>query len=54
LKENLLKHLEELIKAPVSERLKGRYDKYRAFGHFEEKIEGTENGVVPQASPASV
>jgi acetyl-CoA carboxylase carboxyl transferase subunit alpha len=54
LKEHLLKHLEELIKAPVAERLKGRYEKYRAFGHFEEKIEETENGVVPQASPASV
>lgn len=53
LKENLLKHLEELIKTPVADRLKGRYEKYRAFGHFEEKLEGTENGV-PQASPASV
>jgi hypothetical protein len=50
----LLKHLEELMKTPVPERLKGRYEKYRAFGHFEEKIEASENGVVPQASPASV
>jgi acetyl-CoA carboxylase carboxyl transferase subunit alpha len=54
LKEHLLRHLEELIKIPIPDRLKGRYEKYRAFGHFEEKIEGTENGVVPQASPASV
>jgi acetyl-CoA carboxylase carboxyl transferase subunit alpha len=53
-KEFLLKHLEELNKTPVPERLKGRYEKYRAFGHFEEKLDGAENGVVPQASPASV
>jgi acetyl-CoA carboxylase carboxyl transferase subunit alpha len=53
LKEHLLKHLEELMKTPVADRLKGRYEKYRAFGHFEEKIETAENGV-PQAGPASV
>jgi len=54
LKKYLLKHLEEVIKMAVPERLKGRYEKYRAFGHFEENVEVSENGVVPQASPASV
>lgn len=54
LKEYLARHLEELIKMPVAERLKGRYEKYRAFGHFEEKIEASENGVVPQAVSESV
>jgi acetyl-CoA carboxylase carboxyl transferase subunit alpha len=52
LKEHLLKHLEELLKMSVAERLKGRYDKFRAFGHFEEKVESAENDV-PQAGPAS-
>jgi acetyl-CoA carboxylase carboxyl transferase subunit alpha len=52
LKTHLLKHLEELIKLPAADRLKGRYEKFRAFGHFEEKIEPVENGV-PQAGPAS-
>jgi acetyl-CoA carboxylase carboxyl transferase subunit alpha len=52
-KARLLKHLEELIQMSIEDRLKGRYEKFRAFGHFEEKIESVENGV-PQASPASV
>jgi acetyl-CoA carboxylase carboxyl transferase subunit alpha len=51
-KTHLLKHLEELMKLSPAERLKGRYDKFRAFGHFEEKIESAENDV-PQAGPAS-
>jgi acetyl-CoA carboxylase carboxyl transferase subunit alpha len=54
LKTYLLRHLEEVMKMPVPERLKGRYEKYRAFGHFEENVEASENGVVPKASPASV
>lgn len=54
LKANLLKHLEELIETPAPERLKLRYEKYRAFGHFEEKVDVSGNGVVPQAGPASV
>lgn len=54
LKDYLLRHLEEVITMPTADRLKGRYEKYRAFGHFEENIEVSENGVVPQASPASV
>ena len=53
LKEHLLKHLDELIKMPAADRLKGRYEKFRAFGHFEEKIESAESEV-PQAGPASV
>jgi len=52
LKTHLLKHLEELIKMSAADRLKGRYEKFRAFGHFEEKIESAESDV-PQAGPAS-
>jgi len=52
LKKHLLKHLEELIKTPAADRLKARYEKYRAFGHFEENVEASTNGVVPQAGPA--
>jgi acetyl-CoA carboxylase carboxyl transferase subunit alpha len=33
----LLKHLEELQTIPSSERLKQRYAKFRAFGHFDQK-----------------
>ncbi len=52
LKTHLVKHLEELLKASPQERLKGRYEKFRAFGHFEEKVESAESDV-PQAGPAS-
>jgi acetyl-CoA carboxylase carboxyl transferase subunit alpha len=51
-KTYLLRHLEELIKMSPADRLKGRYEKFRAFGHFEEKIESAESDV-PQAGPAS-
>jgi len=37
LKACLLKHLDELLGVPVRFRLKARYDKFRAFGHFSEK-----------------
>jgi acetyl-CoA carboxylase carboxyl transferase subunit alpha len=37
LKRHLLTHLEELQKLTASERLRRRYKKYRAFGHFLEK-----------------
>ena len=37
LKQILLKHLEELIALPVADRLKARYAKFRAHGHFLEK-----------------
>jgi acetyl-CoA carboxylase carboxyl transferase subunit alpha len=53
-KTHLLKHLEDLLKMTPDERLKTRYEKFRAFGHFEEKVAPSENGVVPQAGPASV
>ena len=52
LKEHLVKHLDELIKMTAEERLQGRYGKFRAFGHFEEKIASVESEV-PQAGPAS-
>ena len=52
LKMHLLKHLQEILALPVAERLKRRYDKFRAHGHFHEKIEPAGNGVVPIAAPA--
>jgi len=39
LQQHLLKQLEELLQLPAPERLKQRYAKYRAFGHFLEKSE---------------
>jgi len=47
LKEHLLKHLEEVMSMTVAERLKKRYGKFRAHGHFIEKPDG--NG---EAKPA--
>jgi len=38
LKTYLLKHLNELLALPAAERLKKRYEKYRAHGHFLEKV----------------
>jgi acetyl-CoA carboxylase carboxyl transferase subunit alpha len=37
LRHLLLKHLDNLLKIPTPERLKQRYSKFRAFGHFSEK-----------------
>jgi acetyl-CoA carboxylase carboxyl transferase subunit alpha len=37
LQEYLLKHLEQIQALPAAERLKQRYAKFRAFGHFSEK-----------------
>ena len=37
LQGHLLKHLEELLQMPTADRLKRRYQKYRAHGHFVEK-----------------
>jgi acetyl-CoA carboxylase carboxyl transferase subunit alpha len=37
LKVHLLKHLNEILALPIAERLKKRYEKYRAHGHFLEK-----------------
>ena len=61
LKTHLLKHLEELLALPVAERLKKRYEKFRAHGHFlekapapAEKVEPTVNGAATAAvSPAA-
>ena len=49
LKTHLLKHLEEILALPIAERLKLRYEKFRAHGHFIEKIDVEANGV-PQAA----
>jgi len=38
LKTHLLKHLNEVLALPIAERLKKRYEKYRAHGHFLEKV----------------
>lgn len=37
LRDYLLKHLEQLIQMPTAERMKQRYAKFRAYGHFAEK-----------------
>jgi acetyl-CoA carboxylase carboxyl transferase subunit alpha len=39
LKTHLLKHLEEILALSVAERLKKRYEKFRAHGHFTEKAD---------------
>jgi acetyl-CoA carboxylase carboxyl transferase subunit alpha len=36
LKAALLRHLNELLAAPVADRLRARYEKFRAFGHVNE------------------
>lgn len=52
LKTCLLKHLDELAALPAADRLKKRYEKFRAHGHFQENTEPDVNGTVPMASPA--
>ena len=42
LKEHLLKNLETVLALSVTERLKKRYEKFRAHGHFKEKLEPAE------------
>jgi acetyl-CoA carboxylase carboxyl transferase subunit alpha len=37
LRDALLKHLEQLLRMPPSERLRQRYEKFRAYGHFLER-----------------
>ena len=63
LQKHLLKHLEELLKMPAADRLKRRYDKYRAYGHFTEKaalladsveMEKTAEGAAELETPAKV
>src|ERR1700690_1789501 len=50
LKTHLLKHLEQILALPVAERLKKRYEKFRAHGHFIEKA--GDNGEMKPAKPA--
>jgi acetyl-CoA carboxylase carboxyl transferase subunit alpha len=50
LKTHLLKHLEQILALPVAERLKKRYEKFRAHGHFLEKA--VENGEMKPAKAA--
>jgi acetyl-CoA carboxylase carboxyl transferase subunit alpha len=52
LKTHLIKHLEEILALPVPERLKRRYEKFRAHGHFREKVEPAGTATVPTAAPA--
>ena len=52
LKTHLLKHLDEILALPVAGRLKRRYEKFRAHGHFHEKTEPAGNAAVPVAAPA--
>ena len=50
LQKVLVKHLEEVLKLPADDRLKLRYEKYRAHGHFLEKKAGA---IEPDAKPGS-
>jgi acetyl-CoA carboxylase carboxyl transferase subunit alpha len=45
LKSCLLKHLAELLGMSAEERLKKRYEKFRAFGHFDENKQEVEENV---------
>jgi acetyl-CoA carboxylase carboxyl transferase subunit alpha len=50
LQSHLLRHLGELIKTPVADRLKSRYEKYRAYGHFLEKLPSQAESVQTEAA----
>lgn len=52
LKKHLLNHLQEVMVLPVAERLKQRYEKYRAHGHFLEKVQPPAQEARPALSPA--
>jgi acetyl-CoA carboxylase alpha subunit len=45
LRDFLLKHLGDLLKIPAPERLRRRYAKFRAFGHFAEPEAPAKAGV---------
>lgn len=49
LKQHLVKNLKALLKLPVNELLKRRYEKFRAFGHFVEKTEAAPPPPPPRA-----
>jgi len=53
LKTHLLKHLNELLALPAAERLKKRYEKYRAHGHFLEKVPTPAEKVEPTVNGAA-
>jgi acetyl-CoA carboxylase carboxyl transferase subunit alpha len=53
LKTHLLKHLEKILTLPVAERLKKRYEKFRAHGQFLEKAQPPASEARPVLSPAS-
>jgi acetyl-CoA carboxylase carboxyl transferase subunit alpha len=53
LKQALIKNLNELLALPTTERLKQRYNKYRAYGHFVEKpMAAGEKVVTPGKKPS--
>lgn len=55
LKQSLLKHLDQLEALPGSERMRLRYDKFRAYGQVTEKPAAQSNGTAapaPSALPA--
>lgn len=45
----LTRHLEEVLALPVPERLRLRYQKFRSFGHFIERVPGPAEAVSEQA-----
>jgi acetyl-CoA carboxylase carboxyl transferase subunit alpha len=53
LKRNLLKHLETILALPVAARLKKRYEKYRAHGHYLEKVQPPAQEAKPVPTPAT-
>jgi acetyl-CoA carboxylase carboxyl transferase subunit alpha len=53
LKTHLLKHLETLRALPAADRLKQRYEKFRAHGQFLEKVQPPASEARPALNPAS-
>jgi len=53
LKKHLLKHLEKILVLPVAERLKKRYEKFRAHGQFYEKVQPPASEARPVLNPAA-
>jgi acetyl-CoA carboxylase carboxyl transferase subunit alpha len=54
LKEHLLKHLKQLLAQNTADRLKQRYGKYRAMGHFlEKRLPPVEDAVAPKQAAQS-
>jgi acetyl-CoA carboxylase carboxyl transferase subunit alpha len=50
LRQGLARHLAELLEMPAADRLKKRYGKYRAFGHFLEKTAVSAGASEPAAA----